>query len=173
VTHDTPIDQPVTLDSRIAVLSELGTDTALELPPGLDMATWAEVGETLIRVERAILWWLGDWWRYGEHHYGEGAYHAAPTGYALSTVRKAAWVAEQIEPGRRRADVPHSHHEAVASLPPKVADRILARAAIENLTLPHVRQIAGAARIGAPEPAETHDYRCPNCGTEWDGSPRP
>jgi hypothetical protein len=50
------------------------------------------------------MWWLGDWWSYGERAYGEAAAQAAPTGYSSETCRGAAWVAEQIESVRRRTD---------------------------------------------------------------------
>jgi hypothetical protein len=163
------------MDSRISLLNDLGTDTGLALPPGLALETWAEIGATLVRTEKAIHWWLGDWWRYGEHHYGEAATVAAPTGYSAETCRKAAWVADRIEPVRRRPDLSFSHHDAVAALPPADQDRLLDRAATEGLDRHHLRQAAKAAANGngQPAPERERDYRCPECGHEWDGAPRP
>jgi hypothetical protein len=163
-----------TFEGRINLLDQLGQPTYLTLPPGLALETWAAVGATLTRVERAVQWWLGDWWRYGEHHYGEAASQAAPTGFSADTCRKAAWVADRIEPARRRTDVPWSHHDAVASLEPDDQDKLLARAATEGMNLHHVRAAARQVRgTEGPEPEPMpHVHRCIECGEEWSpGSP--
>ena len=42
----------------------------LGLPADLDHARWREIGTTLSHLERAVAWWVGDWWAFGEHRYG-------------------------------------------------------------------------------------------------------
>jgi hypothetical protein len=163
-----------TLDSRLDLLSRLGTDTALELPAGLPYDQWAEVGATLVRVEKGVQWWLADWWLYGERTYGEAASQAAPTGHSADSVREYARVAERIPPSRRLDELSFSHHQAVAALDPPDQDRLLARAATEGMNVHHLRAAAKRARNGnGHEPPPEHDYRCPECGHEWDGPPRP
>src|SRR3954451_8501715 len=47
------------------------TPVSLDLPEGLAFNAWAGLGERLAAVERSAAWWLGDWWAYGEHRYGD------------------------------------------------------------------------------------------------------
>src|SRR5271156_4668456 len=42
----------------------------LGLPADLDHARWCEIGTNLCHLERALAWWVGDWWAFGEHCYG-------------------------------------------------------------------------------------------------------
>ena len=122
--------------SALACYDERG----LDLPPGLPFDRWQAVGEALCHMERNIGWWLGDWWRYGERTYGEAAALAAPTGYALGTVKNAAWVANRFpESSRRRDDLTFKHHQEVAPLEPRRADALLAKAAGEGLSARDLR----------------------------------
>jgi hypothetical protein len=168
-----PTDEP-TFDSRLALLHELGNGPALNLPAGLTFEQWKNIGATLVHTEQRIMWWLGDWWLYGEDRWDE-APQAIPMGYSAETLRKAAWTAQRIEPARRHPELSHGHHEAVAALPPADQDRLLDRAATEGMNRHHLRQAAKAAANGngQPAPARERDYRCPECGHEWDGAPRP
>ena len=59
-----PLAQRIDLDGIL-------TDKGWTLPPDLTVDAWSAAGTTLGRLERAIQWWIGDWWIYGEHHYGE------------------------------------------------------------------------------------------------------
>lgn len=95
------------------------TETGLELPPDLTYDEWESVGRTLQRIERSVMWWVGDWYRFGEHHYGENAAQAVgdETGYAAATVQNAAWVADRVPIFRRLKNLSWSHHQEVATLP--------------------------------------------------------
>src|SRR5947209_5177199 len=42
----------------------------LALPADLDHPRWCEIGADLRRFDRAVAWWVGDWWAFGEHRYG-------------------------------------------------------------------------------------------------------
>lgn len=122
--------------ARFATTSE----TALSLPPGIPRGEWEQIGDTLHRIEKGVQWWLGDWWRYGEREYGESAAQAAPLGVSAKTLQNAAWVAQAIEPSRRREDLSISHHAAVAGLEdPAEQDRWLDKAAGSDMSVGELR----------------------------------
>jgi hypothetical protein len=45
--------------------------TSYELPAELSVEQWLDVGRVLGRVRGSVMWWIGDWWAYGEHRYGD------------------------------------------------------------------------------------------------------
>lgn len=121
-----------------AIRSEWLREGGLDLPDGLPYEHWAAMGHVLRTVERNALWWLGDWWNYGEREYGEMASQEAKdavtdaTGYAYETVKKAAWVASRVTQFRRRNNLSWSHHYEVAALPEDEADAWLDQAEAEG-----------------------------------------
>jgi hypothetical protein len=127
-------------------------ESELVLRGGLSFEEWAELGSSLNRIGQGVMWWLGDWWRYGEHNYGESAAQAAPTGLAVKTLQNAAWCAERIPPVRRRADVPFGHHSTVAALPPAEADALLAETAEEQLKVSELRERVREIKGDTPKP---------------------
>lgn len=148
------------------LLAQYTTATGLELPEGLTFEDWSGVGQVLRHMERSVMWWLGDWWRYGERAYGEAASQAAPTGYSLKTVQTAAWVADQIESSRRLEDLSWSHHQAVAALAPPDADALLEKAEADGWSTRDLRQEVkrqrNALEVGARERHEpTWDEEAP------------
>jgi len=106
---------------------------SLSLPEGMPFDEWAAVGEALANAERSLMWWIGDWWAYGEARYGERKQlleDLRKAGYdvpAFQTAMDAAWVAKQFKTSRRR-EVSWSHHREVAKLDPEDADWLLDRA---------------------------------------------
>lgn len=164
--HQVNGDAPVTLDSRIAVLSDLGTDTSLILPPGLPYDTWAELMATLYRLDKAIQWWIGDGIRYGELTYGEVATASFPTGHSGESAREYARVADRIEPARRLDDLSFSHHQAVAALEPDAQDRILAEAKEGGWNVHRTRAHVRREKADGPTPGCIHDWvlQCRYCG---------
>lgn len=117
------------------------TRAALELPENLSEKDWLAVGARLKEMEQSILWWVGDWARYGERRYGL-TYEAAQeaTGLAVQTLKNAAWVAGSFETSRRRDDLSFSHHAEVARLEPRAADELLDHAAAHKLSQKAFRQ---------------------------------
>ncbi len=113
---------------------------SLRVNAPLTFERWSEIGETLFHMLDGVQWWLGDWWSYGERHYGEHAPQALPLGYALHTVQNAAWVASRIDPARRVPGLKFSHHSEVAALEPAVQDALLAKAAAEQMTVREIRE---------------------------------
>jgi hypothetical protein len=80
------------------------------------------------RLEQSTLWWIGDWWAYGEHRYGDRKTLVESeewNGPAYDTCVGAVWVCDRFEKLRRRSNLPVSFHREVAALPPEEADRVL------------------------------------------------
>lgn len=152
-------------DSEQIGLPGVLTETSYTLPEGLNLGEWLAIGETLQRMERSVKWWLGDWWNYGEHRYGEMASQASKdaildaTGYTYSTVRQAGWVASKFELDTRVSNVPWSHHREVADLPPEDANELLTEVFTEGLTVLEVkerakeRKTANAVEAALAQPA--------------------
>lgn len=118
-------------DSEAIGLPGVLTETSYALPDGLNIGQWLAVGETLQRMERSVMWWLGDWWRYGKRNYGDMAEQASKdhvkdiTGHTYGVVTNAATVAKTFEVSRRRENLPFSYHQEVASLPAEDAESLL------------------------------------------------
>lgn len=118
------------------------TPTALALPEDLSFEQWAWYGQRLVRSAASVLWWLGDWWAYGEHHYGQRKAATVLEGfpYAFQTCADAGWLARVFETSRRREVLPWSHHKEVAALPPGIADEFLEAAQINGWSEKELRQ---------------------------------
>lgn len=134
------------------------TRNSLSLPAGMTFEQWEAVGEQLAYAEGAVLFWVGDWWHYGDHHYGERAAQARAAGeggFAYQTLRNAGWVCGQVEPSRRRDNLSFAHHAEVAGLEPDAQDAILARAVNERMTRGDVRaavrEAKRVAEVGSAE----------------------
>jgi N6-adenosine-specific RNA methylase IME4 len=116
------------------------------------------------------MWWMGDWWNYGERQYGELAAQAVDGDHAYQTWKNAAWVARAIEPSRRRDGVSWSIHSEVAALGPDEQDRVLDEAEAESWTKRDarraVRRIKAGARADVPFP--TGKYRVIYADPPWE-----
>lgn len=96
----------------------LADRTRLDLPESLSFDEWSGVGRQLLGMERSVMWWIGDWLRFGERKYGEKYAQAADaTGYSAGTLMNAKWVAESYETSLRNEKLPFGHHQVAASLP--------------------------------------------------------
>jgi hypothetical protein len=102
------------------------TAVSLDLPTNLGFDEWRTLGAELGRVHRMLGWWIGDWWRFGYHRYGERK-HQVETwgGPSFQTCQDYAWVCGCFETSRRREVLSFSHHREVAGLPPEEADEAL------------------------------------------------
>jgi N6-adenosine-specific RNA methylase IME4 len=107
------------------------------LPPRLSQEQWVICGAALERIEGAVQWWLGDWWAYGDHEYGERLKALEdPSGpladMNFGTLRTYGWVARQVTTSTRVDVLSFAHHKYVAPLPPAQQRRWLARAVKEG-----------------------------------------
>jgi hypothetical protein len=115
------------MTAPIAVAGGAATATALVLPAGLAVAGWLGVGRQLARIENAVNWWIGDWWRFG-HRYGtRKALVTAEdwTGPSFQTCMNAASVCRTFTTSRRREVLSFSHHQAVLGLPGRQIQELL------------------------------------------------
>lgn len=130
-------------ETPVVTFSQFATHTALDLPKGLPFDQWTAIGEQLKSAERSLMWWVGDWWAFGEFSYGERFSQALDPdqdGYQYQTLRNAGWVSSSIEPSRRRDNLSWSHHMEVAGLDPKDQDRFLQRAVDDALSVHGLRR---------------------------------
>lgn len=116
---------------------------SLTIPEGASFDDWQEIGRRLFARERVINWWIGDWWAFGQHRYGERAKMAAEGifGRNFGTLMNLGSVARAFETSRRREVVPFTAYVEVASLPPEKADELIDRAAREGLTTRDLRRV--------------------------------
>jgi hypothetical protein len=98
--------------------------------------------ERLTRQSKRIEWALGDALQFAERRYGDTyAQWVEETGLSENTLATYRWVADRIEPLRRRKDVGWSHHREVAGIDdPTIQDRLLDEAADKGMTRWEVRQ---------------------------------
>jgi hypothetical protein len=105
------------------------TKTAWQLPEALSEADWTKAGRALARIEGSISWWLGDWWAYGNHHYGDRKALVESEdweGPVFETCRNTAVVCRAFETSRRRDVLSFKHHAEVLSIEDaQVQDRFL------------------------------------------------
>jgi N6-adenosine-specific RNA methylase IME4 len=112
--------------SEQLVLPGIVTPTSWTLPTDLTFEQWERLGQQLRRAAEAVMWWLGDWWAYGEHRYGDRAQAVREGfGWSFQTCMDAAWVARKFETSRRREVLSWSHHKELAGLTPVAADELL------------------------------------------------
>ncbi len=119
------------------LLPKAGTlsKTGWELPSAMSESEWKEAGAMLAKVEGAMNWWLGDWWAFGEHGYGdrkalvesdewEGpAYETCKwAGSICKTFARANVLGDETKPIRRELPT-FRHHAECASLPAEESDR--------------------------------------------------
>lgn len=112
-----------------------------EFSETLNFAQWLDVGAMLKRVERSCQWWIGDWLRFGGHKWGD-KYEAAAErlGMKPHTLKCYKSVAEQYPQLSTRIDnLPFSHHQIAAPLPPKKRARLLQQAADEGWSRSRLR----------------------------------
>jgi hypothetical protein len=134
------------LQTRISLPGRV-LSTGLELPEGLSIEKWLIVGAQLQSAGRALMWWLGDWWLYGENRYGEAASQAAEVDCDPKTLSNAGWVAKRFEFSRRRENLSWGHHAEVASLLPEQQDELLDLASRDSLSVHELRRAVRRSRL--------------------------
>jgi hypothetical protein len=124
--------------------SVVANSTALTFPTKLTEKDWLEVGRKLGRAGGTLQWWIGDWWAYGEHRYGDRKAIVEAddwSGPSFGTCMNCAAVTRAfMETSRRREVLRFSHHIEVAALPPSEADLLLDEAEAEGLTIRALRE---------------------------------
>jgi|1186.fasta_scaffold363161_1 hypothetical protein len=102
----------------------------------MEFEQWLTCGQALIEIEGAVQWWLGDWWAYGDHDYGERKAlfeEGGPLADAnFHTIREYGTVARAVTSEVRSSLVSWKHHHNVAHLPPDQQREWLTRAEKEG-----------------------------------------
>ena len=102
--------------ARIVPLPAQVSETSLTLPDDLSYDEWVSYGEGFARMAHAAMWWLGDWWAFGNQHYGERAKAAAASDRAFQTCMDAGWVARRSKSLAGERFSPSGYHREVAGL---------------------------------------------------------
>lgn len=98
------------------------TSISWMLPADMSIETWASAGVALGQMERAVGWWIGDWWIHGEHLYGDRVAivrHPEWRGPSFETCMNYGSVSRAFETSRRREVLSFSLHMEVCKLPPE------------------------------------------------------
>jgi N6-adenosine-specific RNA methylase IME4 len=149
------MNAPTIINSETGeILSDVAwRGVSLHIPEATTFEEWSRLGKTLQQMERSVMWWIGDWLRFGERKYGETYTQAVEaTGYSLDACKNAKWVAEAYaEPSTRVDGLTWTHHREVAALPPADRAAVLARAASEGLSTRETKALAKREknRVGA------------------------
>lgn len=114
------------------------TKTSLTIDPETKYERWESIGEQLNQIEGAIQWWIGDWLNFGESKYGE-MYAQAVDESQVRSWQNYKWVANAVETSRRLENVPWSHHQEVASLPPTEQEYWLEKTVKEKMSVSDLR----------------------------------
>ena len=104
------------------------TPTGYELPAEMTADAWLDVGRALGRVRGSVTWWVGDWWAYGEHAYGERKAMVEAEdweGPRFQTCMDAATVCLAFTTSRRREVLSYSAHREVLPLPSEYQNQVL------------------------------------------------
>lgn len=123
------------------------TPSSLSLPDTLTWDQWERFGKALRPIHEAFQWWVGDWLKFGEDHFGERYAQAMDaTGHSYESIQRYARVAKRVAPEVRRADLPWSHHAEVASVEPEAQRTWLAKAAKQGWSKQDLREAIKAAK---------------------------
>ena len=110
-------------------------DCGLHLPENMGLEDWQRVGERLRDTQQSLMWWVGDWLRFGERKHGVTyADAAALTGYKEQSLRSAVWLSGQFDVLMRINKLTWHHHRHAAALPPAKRTDALQRAVDEGLS---------------------------------------
>ncbi len=133
------------------------TGTGLVISPDTSFEEWSSFGEWLQSAERSLMWWIGDWMRFGEHKWGEKYAQAiAATGHGYQAIANAKWVAEQYsEISTRVEKLSWTHHREAAGLPSPVRAQVLAEALAGDWSTRDLKQAVNRLKNEAKLPARS------------------
>lgn len=147
------------------------TDTGLELTENLSINDYMEVGTKINALHKSTPWLLADLLGYGEERYGDQFSQVVDEfGYRPETLRNALYTVKRWPKSRRRPELTFAHHQAVSSLDPENADKILELAIKFDWSVKELRdEKRKALKIVNDEPEEEEiTICCPNCSLELD-----
>jgi hypothetical protein len=130
--------------------------TSLLLKEDLALEEWVRIGVQLDRTVDSSTWWLGDWLIYGRARFPERYRRVIEsTAFDYQTLRNYAWVANRVNPLRRRPALSFQHHAEVAALCAPLQEEWLARAEENGWSRNRLRaELRAARRAADPVPDE-------------------
>lgn len=123
--------------------SENLTPTSYDIPDDVSADQWLEIGRALGRVRGSVMWWVGDWWAFGEHAYGDRKAMVETEdweGPRFQTCVDAATVCRAFETTRRRVVLSFTAHREVCALPLDWQDKVLDQAAKQGQSTREIRE---------------------------------
>lgn len=107
---------PILPDGSNAV----ATHTQAKFPPNMTEDQWAEAGREIGRVRGTVMWWIGDWWAFGEDK-GYGSRQEIVDseeweGPSYGSCRNAAVVCRAFKTSSRDDSVSFRFHQAIAAI---------------------------------------------------------
>jgi N6-adenosine-specific RNA methylase IME4 len=136
---------PLSKVVRLGDAIEIGP-VSLTFRREVDYEEWAAVGDVLQRLEGSMMWYLGDWLRYGDGAFAEYSQVVPELVWKKETLYKAVAVADRVEKSLRRpfsTVLTWSHFKVVAYLEPAVREELLDAAESSRWS---TRQLAEAVR---------------------------
>lgn len=133
-----PLGKSIDLPHGVSV-----STAAMVLPEKLSFDDWQSIGHMLVRIDTGVQWWLGDWWHYGFHRYGERKAITIKQGscrYTFQSLMNLGWVAGRVRTSFRNELLSWTHHYAVAALEPAEQKRWLDRAAKSKMSVARMRE---------------------------------
>lgn len=138
---------------------------SLHIASDTSFEDWQNIGRELAAREKVLNWWIGDWWAFGEHNYGDRAKVAAEGLFKQSfgTLRNIGTVSTAFPATSRQHDgLTFTHHQEVAPIArrsPEAAEMLLSRAECEGMSVAQVRAAVRTlqGREIEPRPAPDDD----------------
>lgn len=132
--------------------------TGMDIPESTSFDDWVSLGDQLRSIERSVMWWIGDWLRFGERRYGETYTQAIEvTGLSYGTLAQAKYVSGAYDISSRLENLPWKHHQTAAALPALERQHALQQASDNGWSAAelreHVQSSRGVAGPGSPLPA--------------------
>ena len=156
--------EPTIADKQTGEIIELPhrierRETGLIIANDTSFEEWQSMGDWLQSAERSLMWWIGDWMRFGEHKWGEKYAQAIDaTGHSYQTLADAKWVSERFDFSERSEKLGWSHFRQAASIKDKSARSLILRDAEQEgwsvrETRAAVNRIKNEARLPAQSEA--------------------
>ena len=137
--------------------------TGMTLPKNLTGDQFLSVMSRLTVYDKGLKWALADGMLYGEANYGESYTKLMEqTGLEYQTLADMKYVANKVDPSRRRENLSLGHHREVASFPPAEQSEWLEKAEAEQWSCKTLRLELSRFRnpnkhhtlgLGKPKPA--------------------
>lgn len=143
------------------------TDTALIIDGDLPYELWVEQGKELNRIGGAIMWWLGDWWAFGEKKYGERVTAVKELDWEFRTCHNAGMVSRKFQSDRRRSLLTWQHHAEVAALNTDEQEDFLSRWEEEPPTIKAARAEVKTYKLNKKNRPEITGGEVQPSGSGW------